>query len=150
MNGQVRDVVFDKLDEQSTRDMEIMDQTIYDIVESIKNRLVNKEDDFSLRHAYKTLSKVLVLLTQGLCESEEHFHKEIAIAQNVAIDKIVTSIFPKQDENGNILEEDFDMENLSVRRVMLALGTAIDYVIWRQDLANYSNMRNELEQEQQQ
>nr|UWI48869.1 hypothetical protein NZ312_12205 [Clostridioides difficile] len=41
---------------------------------------------------------------------------------------------PKVD-CGKVINEDFDIEDLSVRRTMLTLGITIDYIMWKTDLA---------------
>ena len=57
------------------------------------------------------------------------------------------SILPKIDGE-KIIEEDYDMENLSIRRLMLSVGTLIDYIFWRSELSNYQKTRSELEEEE--
>jgi hypothetical protein len=53
-------------------------------------------------------------------------------------------VFPRFQDGKNV-EEGSDLENLSIRRIMLALGTAVDYVIWRTELSNYQQVRENLE-----
>ena len=38
-------------------------------------------------------------------------------------------------------EENFDLEDVSVRRILMAAGTLVDYTFWRNELARYAEMR---------
>ena len=47
---------------------------------------------------------------------------------------------PLQD--GKITDENYDKEDLSVRRMMMALAQAGEYVIWRMLVSNFQDMEN--------
>ncbi|MCC0628545.1 hypothetical protein IR152_01140 [Clostridioides sp. ES-S-0108-01] len=113
---------------------------VTNIVDNFINKIydeINNNENFSLKHGFLIVGKLLVILAQSLCDNEEHFSKECDEAKDMVLNKIMEAIMPKVD-CGKVIDEDFDIENLSIRRIMLALGIAIDYIMWKTDLAkNY-------------
>lgn len=138
------DPVFDKITEITKEDKSICEDFVNKTIELLKSEL-ESENDFTLKHGFLGLSKSIIALAQSLCDNEEHYNQELSKAQNVAIDRIMPSILPKTDGE-KITEEDYDMENLSIRRLMLSVGTLIDYIFWRSEVSNYSKTRTELEE----
>lgn len=138
------DVVFEKLAEMTIQDQSICKDFVEKTVELLRDKLENPEDQFNVKHGFLGLSKVLVALSQTLCEDEKHYNEELSKAQSVAIDRIIPAILPKV-EGEKIVESDYDMENLSIRRLMISLGAAIDYIFWRSELSNYSKTREDIE-----
>lgn len=141
------DPVFDKVSELTRLDQEIADRTVTKFLDILKDELENSED-YGLKHGFIALSKTMIFLSQSLCENEEEFNAELHAAQNVAINRMVPAILPKIEE-GEIVEEGYDLENLSIRRIMMSIGTAIDYVFWRNEISKYSETREELEKQEQ-
>lgn len=140
------DPVFDKLTEVTKQDKLICDDFVNKTVELLKSELENK-DQFNIKHGFLGLSKSIIALAQSLCDNEEHYNQELIKAQSVVIDRVMPAILPKIDGE-KITEEDYDMENLSIRRLMLSVGTLIDYIFWRSELSNYQKTRSELEEEE--
>ncbi|MCC0635212.1 MULTISPECIES: hypothetical protein [unclassified Clostridioides] len=122
--------------EQIKRINEEDNNIVTNIVDNFINKLydeINNNENFSLKHGFLTIGKLLVILAQSLCDNEEHFSKECDLAKDIVLNKIMEAIMPKVD-CGKVIDEDFDIEDLSIRRIMLTLGIAIDYIIWKTDL----------------
>ncbi|MCC0638935.1 MULTISPECIES: hypothetical protein [unclassified Clostridioides] len=122
--------------EQIKRINEEDNNIVTNIVDNFINKLydeINNNENFSLKHGFLTIGKLLVILAQSLCDNEEHFSKECDLAKDIVLNKIMEAIMPKVDY-GKVIDEDFDIEDLSIRRIMLTLGIAIDYIIWKTDL----------------
>ncbi|MGO0904989.1 hypothetical protein ACTPC6_04365 [Clostridioides difficile] len=110
---------------------------VSNIVDNFINKIydeINNNENFSLKHGFLTIGKLLVILAQSLCDNEEHFSKECDLAKDIVLNKIMEAIMPKVD-CGKVIDKDFDIEDLSIRRIMLTLGIAIDYIMWKTDLA---------------
>ncbi|MGO0862627.1 hypothetical protein, partial [Clostridioides difficile] len=110
---------------------------VSNIVDNFINKIydeINNNENFSLKHGFLTIGKLLVILAQSLCDNEEHFSKECDLAKDIVLNKIMEAIMPKVD-CGKVINEDFDIEDLSIRRIMLTLGITIDYIMWKTDLA---------------
>lgn len=146
MENLQNDVVFEKIAEITKQDKLICDDFTNKTIELLRSELENKENGFNVKHGFLSLSKAIIALSQTLCDSEEHYNQELLKAQSVAIDRVMPAILPKTDGD-KIAEDDYDMENLSIRRLMMTIGTTIDYIFWRSELSNYSNTRVELEKE---
>lgn len=145
---QLNDPVFDKVTEIAANDQKVCEPILEKFLNNIKEELDSNEE-FNLKHGYLALSKAIVYLSQSLCETEEQFMDELNAAQSVAINRVMPAILPEISENGEIIEEGYDLENLSVRRLMLTMGTTIDYIFWRNEISRYSETREEIEQEEQ-
>lgn len=139
------DETFESIKEINEQDNALMQPVLEKIMDVLGEEL-KAENSFSTKHGYMAVGKLLIYLSQSLCKDEEHFKSELAASQDMAIDRVVQSILPKI-QDGKITEEGYDLENLSIRRIMLALGTAVDYVIWRTELSNYQQVRENLEKE---
>ena len=140
-----KDEAYSRIAEDSKKDNEIVNPVLDKILNVISEELKNN-DDFLIEHGYMIAGRMLIYLSQAFCESEEMFNDEIDKAQRVAINRIMESIMPRV-ENGKIVEEGYDLENISIRRIMMSLGTAIDYALWRTKLSQYQNVRKEVEVE---
>jgi hypothetical protein len=140
------DETFESLKEINEQDNALMQPVLEKLMDTLGEAL-KAENAFSTKHGYMAVGKLLIYLSQSLCKDEEHFKSELEASQDMAIDRVVQSILPKI-QDGKIVEEGYDLENLSIRRIMLALGTAVDYVIWRTELSNYQQVRENLEKEQ--
>lgn len=140
------DPVMDKIKVITEQDREIVDEAVGTILEHLKSKL-DKQENFTLKHGYLTCAKAMIYLSQALCDSEEEFEAELNAAQVVAIDRVMPSILPKI-EDGKIVEEGYDLENLSVRRLMMTMGTTVDYIFWRNEISKYSETRAEIESEE--
>lgn len=145
-NNLQNDPAMDKIKEITEQDRIIVDGAVGTILDHLKDKLEN-DKEFTLKHGYLTCAKALIYLSQALCDSEEQFQAELAAAQGVAIDRVMPSVLPKI-EDGKIVEEGYDLENLSVRRLMMTMGTAIDYIFWRNEVSKYSETREDLEKEE--
>jgi hypothetical protein len=137
------DEAFESLKEINEQDNALMQPVLESIMDTL-GKALKSESGFGVKHGYMAVGKLLIYLSQSLCKDEEHFKDELEKSQNVAIDRVVQAVLPKI-ENGKIVEEGYDLENLSIRRIMLALGTAVDYVIWRTELSNYQQVRENLD-----
>lgn len=144
-NTQV-DPVFEEMQAESVKDKELVEPVLQKVLDILSEEL-NADNDFKIKHGFILVGKALVYLSQALCQSEEHFEKEITAAQHLAIDRMIAATLP-QVEDGKIVEQGYDLENLSVRRIMMALGSAVDYVLWRTDMSNYQKQREALEAEE--
>lgn len=142
-NNLQNDQAFDKILEITKLDRNISEDFVNKTIELLKNELSNNKD-FNIKHGFLGLSKCIVALAQTLCESEEEYNSEISKAQGIAINKVMNAIMPKT-KDGKIIEEGYDMEDLSIKRLMLVAGTVIDYIFWRTEFSHYSETREELE-----
>lgn len=140
------DPVFEKIKEQNEADRAVVEPVLERVLEIFKEEL-DAENDFNIKHGYLVLSKAIVYLSQALCDTEEMFANELEAAQRLAIDRMMPAVLPKI-EDGKITEEGYDLENLSVRRLMMATGTLVDYIFWRNDISKYRESREAIEAEQ--
>lgn len=141
-----RDEAYSRIREESAKDDEIVNPILEKILNILSEELKDNKE-FLIEHGYMIAGRVLIYLSQALCDSQEMFNVEIDKAREVAIDRIIRSIIPKI-EDGKIVEEGYDLENLSIRRIMISLGTAVDYALWRTKLSQYQEVRKEIEVEQ--
>lgn len=139
------DPAFEKVSEISVKDTEISKEFINKALELLREEF-NNNDDFTIKHGFLSLSKLIIALAQSLCETSEEYVSEIEKAQNIATNKVMPAILPKFNEDETI-EDGYDMEDLSIRRIMMTMGSTIDYVFWRNDLSQYSDTRAKLEEE---
>lgn len=140
------DEAFETIKDLNEKDHELM-QPVLDKLMEVLGQEMSSKNDFGVKHGYMAVGKLLIFLSQSLCKDEGHFKEELERAQDLAIERVVQSILPKI-EDGKIAEQGYDLENLSIRRIMITLGTAVDYVLWRTELANYQQVREKLEKDQ--
>lgn len=140
-----RDEAYSRIAEESKKDNELVNPILDKVLNVLSEELKNN-DKFMIEHGYMVAGRLLVYLSQALCDSEQMFNDEIDKAQEIAVNRVIKSIMPKV-EDGKIVEEGYDLENLSIRRIMVSLGTAVDYVLWRTALSQYQNVRKEIEVE---
>lgn len=145
-NNLQNDPAFDKVTEISVKDTEISREFVTKLIDLLKNEL-NENTEFGVKHGYLSLSRGIIALSQSLCENREEYLKEMEKAQDIATKRIMPAILPKVDKD-EIIDENYDMDDLSIRRIMMTIGTVIDYVFWRSDLAQYSEIREEIEKEE--
>lgn len=140
------DPAFEKVREMTVKDAEISKEFVDKALDLLKEQFDNKEE-FTIKHGFLGLSKLIIALTQSLCENEEQYHYEMIKAQDIVTNKVMPSILPKI-EDGEVVKNNYDMEDLSIRRIMMTTGTIIDYVLWRNDMSSYSAVRAEMEEEE--
>jgi hypothetical protein len=149
-----KDKVFEEVQDISKKDNEIMAPALEKILKVISDEL-DADNEFTVRQGYIALSKALVYISQALCENEEFFKKEIDAAQKIALEKVIPAMLPLI-KDGKIVDENYDKEDLSVRRMMMALAQAEEYIIWRmlvsniQDIEKEDNSKVETENEEKQ
>jgi hypothetical protein len=136
-----KDKVFEEVQDISKKDNEIMAPALEKILKVISDEL-DADNEFTVRQGYIALSKALVYISQALCENEEFFKKEIDAAQKIALEKIIPSMLPLI-KDGKIVDENYDKEDLSVRRMMMALAQAGEYIIWRMLVSNIQDIEKE-------
>jgi hypothetical protein len=139
---QLKDPVFEAVRQISEKDGKISERAVAKFVEVLKT-LFDNDEEFTTKHGFIALGRAIVYLSQTFCKDNEHFEIEVEKAENLAVEKMLPSIMPVM-QDGKIIG-DFDAEDTSVRRVIMALGTAIDYTIWRNELSQYAEMRAKLE-----
>lgn len=135
------DKIFEEAQKFSQKDNEIAAPVLEKMLELISNEL-DADNEFTVRQGYIALTKAFVYLSQALCEDEEFFRKEIDAAQRIALDKVIPAMLPTI-KDGKIVDEDYDQENLSIRRMMMALAQSGEYIIWRMLVTNLQEMKNQ-------
>lgn len=133
-----QDEIFKEVQKISQKDNEIMSPVLERILKVISDEL-DADNDFTVRQGYIALSKAFVYLSQALCENEEFFRSEVNASQKIALENIIPSMLPNV-KDGKIIDENYDKENLSVRRMMMALAQSGEYIIWRMLVANLQDM----------
>lgn len=133
------DPVLEYLRDLQTSDAKIADTVINEILTLIKNHLENTEG-FETKHGYIALARSTAFLTQTMCKDQDEFLKELDAAKIIVDNKVFPAIMPKCNEDGEIIEE-YDNEDLSVRRLMLIVSNYIDAIFWRLDMNNYQQIR---------
>lgn len=141
--NEMADPVFKKITETTENDKQIAEVAVKKISELLKG-LLDEVDDFTVKHAFLALSRSMGYLTQAFTNSPEEFEEEMDKANALAVEKMMPSIMPKM-QDGKIIEEDFDMNDLSLKRILMALSCAVDYTFWRNELAHYSEIRKQEE-----
>lgn len=135
-----KDKIFEEVQKVSKEDNEIMNPVLEKILKVISDEL-DADNGFTIRQGYVALNKALVYLSQALCEDEEFFKNEIDLSQKIALEKVIPAMLPSV-KDGKITDENYDKEDLSVRRMMMALAQAGEYVIWRMLVSNFQDMEN--------
>lgn len=143
MNTQL-DPVMEQMQIDAQKDKELVEPVLQEVLNLLSDKLNVEGTEFKIKHGYTVVGKALVYLSQALCKSVEQFESEITEAQGLAVNRLVPALLP-HIENGRIAEEGYDLENLSVRRIMMALGAGVDYVLWRTDMSNYQKERESIE-----
>jgi hypothetical protein len=133
-----QDEIFKEVQKISQKDNEIMSPVLERILKVISDEL-DADNDFTVRQGYIALSKAFVYLSQALCENEEFFRSEVNASQKIALENIIPSMLPNV-KDGKIIDENYDKENLSVRRMMMALAQSGEYIIWRMLVANLQDI----------
>jgi len=136
-----KDKVFEEVQDISKKDNEIMAPVLEKILKVISDEL-DVDNEFTVRQGYIALSKALVYVSQALCENEEFFKKEVDASQKIALEKIIPSMLPLI-KDGKIVDENYDKEDLSVRRMMMALAQAGEYIIWRMLVSNIQDIEKD-------
>lgn len=136
-----KDEIFGEVQKVSQKDNELVTPVLEKILKVISDEL-DADNGFTVRQGYIVLIKSLVYLSQALCESEEFFRNEIDAAQKIALEKVVPAMLPKVKE-GKVIDEEYDKENLSVRRMMMAIAQSGEYIIWRMLVSNLQDIKNE-------
>ena len=136
-----KDKVFEEVQDISKKDNEIMAPVLEKILKVISDEL-DADDEFTVRQGYIALSKALVYISQALCENEEFFKKEVDASQKIALEKIIPSMLPLI-KDGKIVDENYDKEDLSIRRMMMALAQAGEYIIWRMLVSNIQDIEKD-------
>lgn len=136
-----KDKVFEEVQDISKKDNEIMAPVLEKILKVISDEL-DVDNEFTVRQGYIALSKALVYVSQALCENEEFFKKEVDASQKIALEKIIPSMLPLI-KDGKIVDENYDKEDLSIRRMMMALAQAGEYIIWRMLVSNIQDIEKD-------
>lgn len=140
---QMNDPVFDLVNEKVKADQEISERCVTEFIGIIK-KFLEEDEEFTTKHGFLALGRTIVYLTQTFCKDNEHFEYEIEKANALAVDKMMLSLMPAM-KDGKIIDENFDQEDVSLRRVLMAIGALVDYTFWRNELSNYAQKRAELE-----
>ena len=135
------DEAFEKLKELTNRNNKIAEPVLDKIMKVIKES-IDENSDFSIEHAYNALGKAMMFLSQAFCKDEEDFNNELNKSYNIAMNKIIPAI-QKHDE-----KVEFDHEDYSLRRVMMAVSHSIDIILWDLMATNYSEIRQSIEEEE--
>ncbi len=136
-----KDKIFEEVQKISKKDNEIMSPALEKILKVISDEL-DTDNEFTIRQGYIALSKALVYISQALCDNEEFFKTEVEASQKIALDKIIPSMLPNI-KDGKIIDENYDKEDLSVRRMMMAIAQAGEYIIWRMLVSNVQDLETE-------
>ena len=139
------DPVFDKINDRMNNDKKVAMDFTNDIIDMLHKGL--KRGKLNLTQVYIALADALIGVTQALCEDEEHYKAEYNIANKMATNKVIPVFLPKLTADGKI-PEDYDKENLSIRRIMFTLASSIEYALWRGQLAYYQGMREQEEEQE--
>ncbi|MCR3758661.1 hypothetical protein [Clostridium felsineum] len=116
-----------------TKDNDLITKDFVDKTLSELSELISDENtEFNIKHGFQALAKCINYLGEGLCDSYEDFQNELAITHKLISEKVMQAI-PSED-----------MENFSLRRLMILSGSLIDYVFWREALGDCVN-REELD-----
>ena len=148
--GQLQeDAILEQIKEDRIKDCQMIEEFLDKIAPVIREALEDEQSGFNLKHAFLALSRAQILLSQSYCDSPEHFKSETEKAEKNAIEKVIPSLMPKM-EGDKIIEENYDMENLSLRRVIMTLASALDYAFWKTDVKAYTDLRNAAEEKEKQ
>ena len=124
------------------RTTELYKQSIEDteeIVEGILALCFNEEKKYKVSQMFHALGRVIVYITQSLCENREEFEKELAKSKTLINENIFPALgsnaFDEElNKNGVVtFNGTFNEENFNVRRLMMLAGSMIEYIYWRLD-----------------
>lgn len=138
------DKTFEKIKEMTKKNNQIATPAIDSILEILKNNL-DAKSDFTILHGFITLSHCIMFLSQGLCQNEQHFKVELDQSYKIATNKIFPAIQSQTNFDGSKIE--FDQEDYSLGRVMMALAHTMDIAFWNLLVSNYSEIRSNIEEE---
>lgn len=138
----LEDKILDQINAQSEKDRNTAEECAKKIMEILSKEM--EREDFNVKHGFLSLARSIIYLSQSFCKDADEFNAEMEKADKLAVDKMIYSIMPTM-KDGRVIDEDFDMDNLKVSRLMMAFGIGIDYTFWKSELGKYASER--LEQE---
>ena len=139
------DKAFEKIKEMTKQNNEIAAPAIDAIMNVLKEN-IDAKSDFSILHGFIALAKSIVFLSQALCENEDHFRDELDKSYKLTTNKVMPAIKSEKNFDGSKVE--FDQEDYSLRRIMMALAQSMDVVFWDLLVSNYSEIRSNIEEEE--
>lgn len=144
------DPVFEKLKEAHTRSRNIANPLADEMLDLVKEE-ISENPDFRLKEAMLAVSQLAMYVSQSLFSNHEEFVNELDCIEKQTLHRVVNSFYPKMD-GSKIIEEGYDLDNLSLRRMFTTLAGAMDAIIWQSELSTYKEERlkeeeNEIKEE---
>lgn len=145
--SQMNDPVFDEVNEKTRQDQMIAERCTEKLADIIKEQMDN-DPEFNVKHGFLALGRTIIYLSQTFCKDAQQFEFELEKSNALAVDKMMASLMPTM-KDGKIVDENFDMEDVSLRRVLMATGSLVDYTFWRNELSQYAERRAQMEADNQ-
>lgn len=137
------DPVFEKIKDEHSRLRAVAEPVALELLDLIKEEYKNN-DEFTIKAALLTMSQLAMYVGQSLYSSHEDFTKDLEIVDKQTLHRVLQSFYPQMD--GNVIkEEDYDLGNLSLRRIFITLAGAMDASLWQASLAEYPEDREAYE-----
>lgn len=124
---------------------------VEDMYEKLYNLVADKEVEFDILDAFSTLGKTGLYLCQSYFNSKEEFDKEYEISRKLVTENLLQALGVNADNeelNRNSVvtyNGERDMENFSLRRIMMLSFLLNEYALWQLTLSKtFSKLSEEL------
>ena len=147
-NGIDIDHTFELIKEKFNKDTEAAKKLADDLHRYCEDILLNRSHEFGgidFQRLFLALGYNLISVASILCEKDT-YEVDAARAKYLAENKIVPSVMPLC-RDGEIVDEDFEKDDLSLKKLLMSVGFSLENMIWRNELNFYSTKREELEKD---
>lgn len=145
MINEPKDLVLEEVNRIASENREKALPLAKEIADLIYKRL-EEDETLEIKHAFLSLASANLFVSQSICKDADEYNDEISQAERLAVDKIANSLMPLM-RDGQVVEENFDINDLKTGRVVMALALAVDYITWKTEFGQYAKKREELEAE---
>ena len=142
------DYTFELIKEKFNKDTEAAKKLADDLHIYCEDILLNRSHEFGgidFQRLFLALGYNLISVASILCEKDT-YEVDATRARHLAKNKVIPSVMPLC-RDGEIVDEDFEKDDLSLRKLLMSLGFSIEDMIWRKELTFYSTQREELEKD---
>lgn len=108
--------------ETVAKDDAISKDFINETLNRINVLMKDKNTEFNINHGFQALGKCINFLGQLLYPSLEAFQNDLVLSHKIVVENVMESL------------PDEDLNNFSLKRLMMVSGSLIDYVYWRKAL----------------
>lgn len=125
--------------EEALEETKENDELMRPLVDEIVKSLIEKIDDpdcfLDSNSSFSVLAKSITYLSQMYCDSHDHFNDELRIVNDLVTTNVMASLGAYADDdqvfNKVVYNDEVDLENFTLRRLMMLSASIIEYTLWR-------------------